>query len=53
LPDLSIYGIAGTRAFSVRCLDRPATRKELALKAKADNETLAEVIRKIARINRL
>jgi hypothetical protein len=35
------------------CLDRPAARKALALRAKADNETPAEVTRRIAKINRL
>ncbi len=36
-----------------RCLDRPAARKALALKAKSDRETPVEVTRQIARINRL
>ena len=37
----------------MRCLDRPAAREALALKAKADSETPADVTRRIARINRL
>jgi glutathione S-transferase len=37
----------------MRCLDRPAAHEALALKAKADNETPADVTRRIARINRL
>jgi glutathione S-transferase len=36
-----------------RCLDRPAARQALALKAKSDKETPVEVTRHIARINRL
>lgn len=36
-----------------RCLDRPAARAALALKAKADAETPVDVTRRIARINRL
>jgi hypothetical protein len=37
----------------MRCLDRPAARRALALKAKSDDDTPAEVTRRIARINRL
>jgi len=37
----------------VRCLERPAARRALALKTKSDQETLAETTRRIARINRL
>jgi glutathione S-transferase len=36
-----------------RCLDRPAARKALALKAKSDAATTVETTRRIARINRL
>lgn len=36
-----------------RCLDRPAARKALALKAKSDRETTVDTTRRIARINRL
>ncbi len=36
-----------------RCLDRPAARKALALKAKSDGETTVETTRRIARLNRL
>jgi hypothetical protein len=49
LSNLRIYGIARTRAF--RAL--PAARRALARKAKTDNETPAEVTRRIAKINRL
>jgi hypothetical protein len=41
------------KAWLTRCLERPAGRKALALKIKADNETPAEVTRRIAKINRL
>jgi glutathione S-transferase len=37
----------------VRCLERPAARKALALKAKSDRETSVEITRRIARTNRL
>ena len=37
----------------MRCLDRPAARAALALKSKADHETPPDVIRRIARTNRL
>jgi glutathione S-transferase len=36
-----------------RCFDRPAARAALALKTQSDNETPAEVTRRIAQINRL
>ena len=36
-----------------RCLDRPAARKALALKAASDAQTPVETTRRIARINRL
>ena len=36
-----------------RCLDRPAARKALALKAKSDGQTSVETTRRIARTNRL
>ena len=36
-----------------RCLERPAAREALALKAQADAATSADVTRRIARINRL
>jgi glutathione S-transferase len=37
----------------MRCLERPAARKALALKAKSEQETPVEITRSIARINRL
>jgi len=36
-----------------RCLERPAARKALALRAKSDRETPVEITRRIARTNRL
>jgi len=41
------------RDWLMRCLDRPAARKALALKTRSDRETPFEVTRRIARINRL
>ena len=37
----------------VRCLERPAARRALALKTKSDAQTSVETTRRIARINRL
>jgi len=51
--DMDLSAIPNLKAWLTRCLDRPAARKALALKAKADNETPAEVTRHIAKINRL
>jgi glutathione S-transferase len=49
--DLSAW--RNLEAWLRRCLDRPAARRALALKAKSDKETPADVTRRIARINRL
>jgi glutathione S-transferase len=51
--DMDLSAAPNLKAWLTRCLERPAARKTLALKTKADNETPAEVIRRIARINRL
>jgi glutathione S-transferase len=51
--DMDLSAVPNLEAWLSRCLDRPAARKALALKTKADNETPAEVTRRIARINRL
>jgi glutathione S-transferase len=51
--DMDLSAVPGLKAWLMRCLERPAARAALALKAKADNETPAEVTRRIARINRL
>jgi glutathione S-transferase len=51
--EMDLSAVPHLKAWLERCLDRPAARKALALKTKADNETPAEVTRQIARINRL
>lgn len=51
--DMDLSAVPNLMAWLTRCLDRPAAREALALKTKADNETPAEVTRRIAKINRL
>jgi glutathione S-transferase len=51
--EMDLSAVPNLEAWLRRCLDRPAARKALALKTRADCETPAEVIRRIARINRL
>ena len=51
--DMDLSAVPNLEAWLTRCLDRPAARKALALKTRADNETPAEVTRRIARLNRL
>jgi glutathione S-transferase len=51
--DIDLSALPNLKAWLMRCLDRPAARKALALKTKADNETPAEVTRRIAKLNRL
>jgi glutathione S-transferase len=51
--DMDLGSVPNLKAWLVRCLERPAARKVLALKAKADTETPPDVIRRIAKINRL
>jgi glutathione S-transferase len=51
--DMDMSAVPNLKAWLTRCLVRPAARKALALKTKADNATPAEVTRHIARINRL
>ncbi len=51
--DMDLSAVPNLETWLRRCLDRPAARKALALKAKADDETPADVTRHIARINRL
>ncbi len=51
--DMDLFAVPNLETWLRRCLDRPAARKALALKAKADDETPADVTRHIARINRL
>jgi glutathione S-transferase len=51
--DMDLSGNPNLKAWLMRCLDRPAARAALALKANADAATPADVTRRIARINRL
>jgi len=51
--DMDLTAWPQLRDWLMRCLDRPAARKALALKTKSDRETSVEVTRRIARINRL
>ena len=51
--DMDLSAVPNLKAWLTRCLERPAARKALALKSKADDETPPEVIRRIAKINRL
>ena len=51
--DMDLRAVPNLKAWLTRCLDRPAARAALALKTRADNETPADVTRRIARINRL
>src|ERR1700726_1559372 len=51
--DMDLSAVPNLKAWLARCLDRPAARAALALKTAADNATLADVTRRIARINRL
>ncbi len=51
--DMDLSAVPNLKGWLTRCLERPAARAALALKAKADSETPAEVTRRIARINRL
>ncbi len=51
--DMDLSAVPHLKAWLVRCLDRPAARAALALKAKSDSDTPAELTRRIARINRL
>jgi glutathione S-transferase len=50
---MDLAAVPHLHAWLKRCLDRPAARRTLALKTKSDDETPAEVTRRIARINRL
>jgi len=51
--DMDLSAVPSLKAWLTRCLERPAARKALALKTRADNETPPDVIRRIAKINRL
>jgi glutathione S-transferase len=51
--EMDLSAVPNLKGWLTRCLARPAAQKALVLKTKADNETPAEVTRRIARINRL
>jgi glutathione S-transferase len=51
--DMDLSAWPSLKSWLTRCLERPAARRALALKAQSDNETPVEVTRRIARINRL
>jgi glutathione S-transferase len=51
--DMDLAAMPHLKTWLDRCLERPAARAALALKAQADGETPLEVTRRIARINRL
>ena len=51
--EMDLGAVPHLKTWLTRCLERPAARAALAMKSKADHETPADVIRRIARINRL
>jgi glutathione S-transferase len=51
--EMDLSAVPNLKAWLTRCLTRPAAQRALALKTKADQETPAEVTRRIAEINRL
>lgn len=51
--EMDLSAVPHLKAWLTRCLDRPAARRALALKKKADDEVPLEVTRLIARRNRL
>ncbi len=51
--DMDLSAVPNLKAWLTLCLGRPAAKMALALKAKADSETPAEMTRHIAKINRL
>jgi glutathione S-transferase len=51
--DMNLSAWPHLKKWLMRCLERPAARKALALKAKSDAETPVEITRRVARINRL
>jgi glutathione S-transferase len=51
--EMDLTTVPNLETWLTKCLERPAARKALALKSKADSETPPEVTRRIARINRL
>jgi glutathione S-transferase len=51
--DMDLSAWPHLKNWLVRCLERPAARRALALKTKSDAQTSVETTRRIARINRL
>jgi glutathione S-transferase len=51
--DMELAAVPHLKAWLTRCLERPAARAAVALKATAEAQTPADVTRRIARINRL
>ncbi len=51
--DMVLNANRNLKAWLMRCLDRPAAKRALALKNKSDADTPDDVTRRIARINRL
>jgi len=51
--DMDLDAVPKLKAWLFRCFDRPAARAALELKSKSDQETPADVTRRIAQINRL
>jgi len=51
--DMDLSAWPNLKSWLTRCLERPAAREALALKSEADDETPPDVVRQIARINRL
>jgi glutathione S-transferase len=51
--DMDLAAWPHLKAWLMRCLERPAARRALALKTQSDEQTPVEITRRIARINRL
>jgi glutathione S-transferase len=51
--DMDLAAWPHLKNWLLRCLERPAARRALALKTKSDAQTSVETTRRIARINRL
>jgi glutathione S-transferase len=51
--EMDLSAVPSLKAWLQRCLERPAAKKALALKARSDAKTSADVVREIVRRNRL
>jgi glutathione S-transferase len=51
--DMDLSAVPNLKNWLMRCLERPAAQRALALKTNSDNDTPVEGTRRIARINRL